>query len=367
VKKVRWRILGSVLLLSLVAWRLDWARVGAAFAGLRVSLWLAAVGMYLLAQVVSSVRWRMMARVLGLTGTTRQYVGWYYIGMFFNLCLPTSVGGDVVRAWYLARQPGGTPPLGRTTSAVVSVFADRLSGVCLLCLLAVVAALLSPVPLPDWVAVCVTVIGAGLVVGLVALPVARRLLAAWPGLLPENLRDRVERLLDAFLIYARRGRVLLASTLLSAFVQVLNAVLVWMTGVALGLDVPVTWYCLIVPLVVLLTLLPVSLNGMGLRELGYVVLLMPVGVDESKAVTLAFLGFAVTLLSSLLGLGFYLAERGQEELRIADCGLRIADCADSSNPQFAIRNPQSGEGSRDDSPVRGDSDQGRARKPPAAA
>jgi uncharacterized membrane protein YbhN (UPF0104 family) len=354
-----------VLLLGLVAWRLDWARVGDSFAELRVGLWLAAVGLYIGAQLVSSVRWRMMARVLGLGGTTRQYVGWYYIGMFFNLCLPTSVGGDVVRAWYLARQPGPVPPLGRTTSAVVSVFADRLSGVCLLCALAVGAALCSPVPLPDWVAVCVAVIGGGLALGLIALPIARRLLAARPGLLPAGLRDKAERLLDATLIYARHGRVLVVTTFLSAFVQVLNAVLVWMTGVALGLEVPLTWYCVVVPLVVLLTLLPISLNGMGLRELGYVVLLLPAGVDESKAVTLAFLGFAVTVLSSLIGLGFYLVEQNRGAWGVERGAENEGPACSPHAPRLTLHERK--EGSRHDGPVRGDSDQGRARQPPAAA
>jgi uncharacterized membrane protein YbhN (UPF0104 family) len=271
----------------------------------------------------------------------------------------------VVRAWYLARQPGPVPPLGRTTSAVVSVFADRLSGVCLLCVLAVGAALCSPIPLPDWVAACVLAIGGGLVLGLLVLPLARGVLSRWPALVPVRLRERLERLLDAILIYGRHGRVLLATTLLSAVIQFLNAVLVWMTGVALGLDVPLTWYCLIVPLVTLLTLLPISLNGMGLRELGYVVLLLPVGVDESHAVTLAFLGFAVSVVSSLAGLGFYLADQNRGAWGVKSEAESTETASSSHAPRLTIHDPE--EDANDDDPVRGDSDQGRTRQPPAAA
>jgi uncharacterized membrane protein YbhN (UPF0104 family) len=356
VKKLGWRLVGSGALLGVIAWRLDWARVGAAFAGLRLSLWLAAVGLYLVAQVISSVRWRMLARVLHLGGTVRQYVWWYYIGTFFNMCLPTSVGGDVVRAWYLARQAGPTP-LGRKTSAAVSVLADRLSGLALLCVLAVGAALCSPVPLDGWMTACVAAIGIGLVAGLCSLPLARRCLTAWPGLLPAGVRLKVERLLDTVLLYRGHGRVLLSTTVLSAVIQVLNAVLVWMTSVALGLEVPLTWYCLAVPLVTLLTLLPISLNGMGLREVGYVVLLRPAGVDAAHAVTLAFLGFAVTLVSSLAGLGCLISN--------SERGARNSELPELRTPSSALR--VRGGGASDDDPVRGDPDQGRTRQPPAAA
>ena len=76
----RWRILGSVALL--------------------------AVGLYLATQAVSALRWRLLAGVHGFGGSTARYVAYYFIGMFFNLVLPTSVGGDVVRAWYLDERSG---------------------------------------------------------------------------------------------------------------------------------------------------------------------------------------------------------------------------------------------------------------------
>ena len=96
------RIAGCLALAGFVAWRLDWGRFGAAFARLDLTLWLLGVGRLRRAQVVSSVRWRLLARALGFDGSTLRYVGYYFVGMFFNLALPTSVGGDVVRAWYLA-------------------------------------------------------------------------------------------------------------------------------------------------------------------------------------------------------------------------------------------------------------------------
>ena len=80
--------------------------------------------------------------------------------MFFNLVLPTSVGGDVVRAWYL---DGGS---GRKVPAFLSVFADRASGLLMLIAIACVAAVCSPLDLPPRITWSVCGIAAAAVLGL---------------------------------------------------------------------------------------------------------------------------------------------------------------------------------------------------------
>jgi uncharacterized membrane protein YbhN (UPF0104 family) len=344
----KWRVAASAALLTVLAWRMDWARAAAAFADLQWSLWLLALGLYLSLQAVSSLRWRLLAGPLGLGGSARQYLAYYYVGMFFNLVLPTSVGGDVVRAWYLARRSGPEPPLGRGPAAALSVFLDRLSGVLVLAALACVAAVCCPVPLPAWVASSVAGVGGAVVLGLAGLPLAARLLAlprrSWSPKLEAAL-GRIRQLVEGSLTCLCHRRTAFAAAGLAAVVQVGNVVLVGLVGEALRLPVPPLYYGVVVPLVTLLTLLPVSVNGMGVREAGTALLLAPVGVGTAEAVTLAFLTFAVYATASAAGVGFYLSERS------------------------AFRAPRSGplEVRSDDDAVGGDSDQGRARQPPAAA
>ena len=105
----------------------------------------------------------------------------------------------------------------------------------------------------------------------------------------------------------RRG--LVGVTLLSLVVQLANVVLAWLIGEGLGLPVPPLYYGVLVPLVSLLTLLPISLNGMGLREAGTVLLLAPLHISAASAVTLSLLIFAVYTATSLLGGVVYLFGR----------------------------------------------------------
>ena len=69
--KKQWRLLGSVVLVAVLAWRIDWAQAGAALARANWALWAAGLGVYLFAQAVSAVRWRMLSRVQGFGGSPR--------------------------------------------------------------------------------------------------------------------------------------------------------------------------------------------------------------------------------------------------------------------------------------------------------
>jgi hypothetical protein len=390
VKKY-WRLLGSLILVGLLVWRIDWRQVASAFAQLDATYWLAALLVYLLTQGVSALRWQMLADMLGLGGRWRDYLTHYFVGMFFNLVLPTSVGGDVVRAWYLGRQEGSplapnpSPPkrgrgeqifsplprfggeglgvrggMGRRTAAFLSVLADRVNGFAVLIVVACLAALCCPTALPRWISWIVAGMGGACLLGLAALPILpwlRKVLSSQPRLTP---------LMDGAALYLRDRRGLAVVTLLSLVVQLANIVLAWLVGEGLGLPVPPLYYGVLIPLVSILTLLPISLNGMGLREYGTMLLLAPLGVGSAEAVTLSLLLFAVYTAASLLGGVVYLFGRSPRFLVLSsECRVLSEE---TQNSELRTKNSVPGmEASPHADLVGGDSDQGRTRKPTAAA
>ena len=329
--KKKWRLLGSVVLVAVLAWRIDWSQAGAAVARANWSLWAAGLGLYLAAQGVSSVRWRMLARVQGFSGSRSRYLAYYFIGMFFNLILPTSIGGDMLRTWYLATREGAAVTRERRQAAAfLSVTGDRLNGLLALIGVACVAALCCPTPLPAWIDWTVAGLAVAALLGLAVLPWVGPLLAS---------RPRLRGLAPSASLFISDPQTLLLATVLSFVVQGANVLLAWLMGEALGLPVPPAYYGILAPLVALLALLPISLNGMGLREAGTVVLLAPFGVGAGEAVTLAVLTFAVYTAASL-------------------CGGAVLVLG---------RFPRFEEVRRDDHALGGDSDQGRMRQPSAAA
>jgi uncharacterized membrane protein YbhN (UPF0104 family) len=287
----RLKLLVSVALLSWLAWRTDWGRLREAFAQLHFTFWAVAVGVYLLAQAVSAWRWQLLARPLGFTESLPRFTAFYFIGMYFNLLLPTSVGGDVVRAWCLDGRSG------RRVAAFLSVVVDRLSGLLILLLVACAGVLVYPRPLPPWVHASVWGLAAGAGLGLAALP----LLTRWTA-----RSERLRQLAEGVQYYFRNPRLVLGTAGLSVGVQVANVVLVWLIGRALDVPVPAVYYAIFVPLVTLLTLLPISLNGMGIREASTVLFLAPLGVGEGSALCLALLWFFALTAASLCGGVVYL-------------------------------------------------------------
>jgi uncharacterized membrane protein YbhN (UPF0104 family) len=284
----------SVALLSWIAWKTDWNRFSEAFVHMRFELWLAGVGFFVLAQMASAFRWNLFARALGFDRSFRHLAGFYFIGAFFNLILPTSVGGDVVRAWYLDGRSG------RRLKSFLSVFLDRLSGLAILLAMACSGVLLSPVPLEPWITWSVWGVTGGTAVFLLLLvPMSR-----WFKLGAE----RVEQVRMA-LGLARQPRLVLATSVLSLVVQTCNVVIVWLIAVALQADAPASFFWVLVPMVSLLTMLPISVNGMGVREVSTALMLAPYGVERDMALTLSLLWFAVYFVVSLAGGSVYLLGR----------------------------------------------------------
>lgn len=285
------RIAGTVLLFTALAWRLDWGQFAGAFAGLSVGPWLLACFVYVVAQLASSLRWQLLARPVGFDLPLGRITAIYFVGMFFNLVLPTSVGGDVVRAWHLTRHAPEYKT--RWAEALLCVFADRASGLAVLILLAGGAALLTP--LPAWMAWLCGGLAGGLALGLCCLPLMP-LMAGLP--LVGGPARKVAELLAA---YGREPGTQALALLLSVIVQGAGVVQVWVIGLALRLDVPLAHFAVAVPLVALFTLLPISVGGHGLREAALVLLLAPVGVDAATAVTLSLLWLASCALVGSVG------------------------------------------------------------------
>jgi glycosyltransferase 2 family protein len=280
------RFVVSASLIAWLAWRTDWSSLGQALAHAHFALWWAAAGLYLAIQAASALRWQLLARPLGFERTFNDYTRMYFVGMFFNLFLPTSVGGDVMRAWQLRSGDD------RKLHALLSVFVDRASGLFVLLCLGLVGVLVSPVELPESVRRAVYVTGAAAFAGALGAIV----LALF------GQRFRWVRNLSAVAkVYLANPRLIVSTTLLSVVVQAANVAIVWILSAALNLDVPMGYYVVAVPMVTLMTVLPISLNGIGVREGGMILFLSPLGVSDAAAVSLAVLWFMVFTASSLVG------------------------------------------------------------------
>jgi uncharacterized membrane protein YbhN (UPF0104 family) len=217
-------------------------------------------------------------------------------GIFFNLVVPGATGGDVVKAYYAARRTGVA------TKAVVSVFVDRAVGLFALVLLA--GAVLFLGPTREGTAVPRAIVGAVLagVVLFAGLVLSRRVRRAvgLSALLRRLPFPRVWAEVDAAIrLYRSRPASLGLGLAVSLVNHAGSAVCAWLLARALGLDeVSLGAALAIVPVVSLLTAIPLLPGGWGVGEMAFAFFFSPLGVAPSEAV-----GWSVVYRLSVLATG----------------------------------------------------------------
>lgn len=255
-------------------------------------------GLILLSLVIRAVRWFFLLEGLGVTLSLGRLVALYYVGNFFNAFLPTSFGGDVMRVVEVTRD---VP----TEVAAGTVIVDRLTGLLMLFVMALLSLPFRPEDFPPGLlALVIAVSVIGLLGGIVLLDgrLILRIGRFLPAVLSPTGTGPVAKILSA--VNAVGWRAILKALGMSL---VFNAVLVlwwWTAARALEFDIPFTHFLLVVPILSISLLIP-SIGGLGPREAVAPTLFASQIADDS-AVALSLLVFFLQRLSGLPGGPLYL-------------------------------------------------------------
>jgi uncharacterized membrane protein YbhN (UPF0104 family) len=281
----------AVVSLGLLAYlfsKVDVQSVGDELRSLRGGFVALAVIGYIALQFVAVLRWRIMVHVQGYGHAYGRLAMFYFAGLFFNLFLPTSIGGDLSRCYYLADNRSDI------LRAMTTILADRVSGMVALICIAAVAVSFTSVIIPVWMTV-MTVGGAVLLI---------------LGLLIPFVHPRIFRRFELPYRYWQTPRFMAASLAASFFIQLSVVIINMFIGHAVGADIPWGFYFVFTPLVAVAGMIPISLNGLGVREGAYVYFLSQVGLSASQALAFAILWLILITLNSVLGgIGWTLAGR----------------------------------------------------------
>ena len=293
------KLVVSVALLSLLISRTDLHALGALFRSLHIPLFFGSILLYLLAQVLSTMRWRYLLQAEKIHLPFWRLTLLYFEGMFFNLMLPTAIGGDLVRGYQVSRLTE------RREASLASILVERLSGYAALAIIACIAIIPVHAHLNDPLIVWLTVGSAAGMIAIIASLLSDRLQALFFRLLHGvglgRFHDAVHRLYEAVQQYWTHRRTLLLALGLSLVLQSLVITIFYLISQALNLSVPLGYFFLFVPLISVISMLPISIAGLGLREGSAVYLFTKVGLDSAGALSLSLLWFAVTALCSGLG------------------------------------------------------------------
>jgi len=268
---------------------------------LRASPWLllAALAMQTLSTLFAAWRWGLIMRALGFERPMDFWLRVYFIGSWFNQALPSSIGGDAMRVLEVGRTGY------RKRHALAGVFVDRAVGVFGLLLLNLVAINLLPSDFPNWLTHLVNLIALAGCGGFLAMILLRHL----PGLDRYRILAPVDHLAQqVHRLYARPAR-LLGHSLLSIASHLCSIAAVWLIARGTGMGLDLYHFLIAMPPVFLLTFVPISLAGWGIREGAMVGIFMLVGADKDHILAVSILYGLTLIISSLPGGLFWLDSR----------------------------------------------------------
>ncbi len=275
----------------------------------RLDLLLLGFGILWIGHYMCIYRWRMLMRPVMPILSLGKLFEIYCIGLFFNLTFPTVVGGDVVKMYYAGK------PSKKFAASFAATFLDRDAGMLAMMMIACAAALISPLNAPGipvrliiWSATVAFVIAN---VAIFAPPLHRRLTSLLNTFNMSKFAGRIDTISDVFQVMGKERMVLVNSLLISLANQLLAISINWIMAEGLHIHVPLFYYLIFMPVVTLISMIPISLNGMGLREYAIVSLFGSIGVDREAAVALGLLSSLTIFLSAIPGGMIYIFFRSR--------------------------------------------------------
>jgi glycosyltransferase 2 family protein len=302
-RRLLWTLkaLVSTVLLIWILRRASLDEVLVALGDANLALVAAALGLAVGAWTISVSRWRILLASRAVRVPFLKTLRSHLSAIFFNNLLPSTVGGDTLRVYDSWRWGAGK------AGAVAIVGLDRLLGMLALLIYAVVALLLAPrlagqVPLlPLWVGL--GAVGVLTLVGCALAPMPR--VRAWLeprlGLLPEPVRTPLVTFFSALAAFRDDRSAVNRALGLSLLLQLTAILHFYVIALALGLQVSLAAFFLVIPVSLAVMAIPLSVNAIGIRENVFAFFLAFYGVGAAEAVAFAWLSFGIVLFQGLLG------------------------------------------------------------------
>lgn len=251
----------------------------------------AALLLVLLVMVLVAVRWRLLARWLGLAVPIGLAVRAVFLGAFGSQVLPSTVGADLVRGYLLVQH---TAAIRRVAASVI---ADRLFGLFALCLLLV---LFNPVP-PQLPAPYAGLVAPGALLASGAVLLA--FLLACAGIRLDASTRLLRRLRELGTIdgFRLQARPIAGSVALGLAIHALAVVTASLVARAYGVEPALGVWVAIIPFSLLASAVPVSIGGWGVREGAIILLAAPLGVPPAEALLVSLTIGVLNVVASLPG------------------------------------------------------------------
>jgi len=306
------KILASGGLLYLALRGIDFSQVKARLANIRIAWMVAATAVALFQLWLGAVRWRDVTRVCGTELPLAQAFRYNFIGAFFNQTLPSAIGGDAVRLMLLGRSGAGW------RTATYSVFIDRAIGLIALAVLVIVTLPLSwQLIIDEKGRYAIALIGLAAIGAGAGFLLLGRLPFPWLDSWFPTRHLRACSTVANQVIFGRTTALRIA--VVSITIHVLAVVIIWLIAQSIVAAGQPGQLLALVPPVMLITMLPISIAGWGLREATMMVAFGYAGLPQADGLTVSLLyGAMVFAIGAAGGLVWILSSEKASGANVAE-------------------------------------------------
>jgi uncharacterized protein (TIRG00374 family) len=260
---------------------------------------LLAFSLHFLGCFISVVRWRLLLQAQHITIALPFLLKSYMVAIFFNNLLPSTIGGDVVRIHDTCRRGNNKG------GAIAAVFLDRLLGIFVL-----MGFVLSSLLISEKLSFFLSYLRSWTIISILCFSTitifclffyTRLLLFANKFSTLKKIGHFIEKSVENLLLFRENKKILATSLLLSLLLQINVVVYYFLISAGIGLSVAVNEFFVIVPVTVFTMMIPVSINGVGLRESIFVLILSAYNVSKYSSIAMAWIDYSMVLLLGVIG------------------------------------------------------------------
>jgi uncharacterized protein (TIRG00374 family) len=313
-RRIWFKWITSLAFVGVIIWIVPWPDLVSVLAGIQ-PLWVAgSIGVSFVMVLVSCSKWAVLLRAQDTPVPYGSLLKHYLVGYYFSNLLPSNVGGDVVRSWYVGCR------IESQSHAAVSVFLERFTGFLCLLVIAVICPLLVPGLIGKPSIFIPILVAATLLVGFFCLLLVPKPVRLARKIAPFKWLDSFYRGVESFhrkliaSLHSLRVRpaFLLPVVLLTLLFYALTWLNVYVSLRAFGVDAPIVHVMALTPIVMIVAAIPISLGGLGLQEAGYVYFFSLVAIAAPPVLAMALLIRLKLILIGCLGMLVHLSIEGDE-------------------------------------------------------
>lgn len=286
----------SAILLFILFQKIDFKETLKVIASLRISYFILATVTFFIIYFLVFYRWRMLLKAQGLNLSLGRVFSSFSGGIFFSLFLPSTIGGDIAR----------TVDLGTHTKRhnviVASVLLDRISGFVGLVIVAVVFLIFSH-KLINEPSVYLIVSLLAFLLGMILLFIFNKSIYNWINHSSKKggFRNAIKHLHSEIYFFRSKPYVLFQNLIYSIMIQLSSSVFSYFLLCSLNAKINILYPLVLTPVITIITALPISIGGLGLRDASSIFFYTKVGVTKDIALGQSLLNFAMMVCFGLIG------------------------------------------------------------------